>query len=228
MAYPSHTATTRPTAALQPPTQSHPPYHPPPPPPLSRSPVVPALAKKLTQRTQPTQPTQPHTQPHKHPRSPIVPALAKKLATKEPAQFPATQPPTAILTQLPARTLSPVVPALARKLAQQTATAHTTALAQTSTSPSLPLIPHTTKLNTNTCTSSPIPIHRPPSCQPSTHSPPAPPPTLPTLTPSLQHTGKRFPTQAPHSVARQQTILHQLAILREVRVDLAIYIYLVS
>ena len=39
---------------------------------------------------------------------------------------------------------------------------------------------------------------------------------LPTLPPAQQYTGSKFPTQLPQTVARQQTILSQLSILREV------------
>lgn len=152
--------------------------------------------------------------------SPPLPAVARAMAGRLSPAFQhshishLSQPDTSLLPQQPP--ISPIVPALAKKLASQTISQpppHT--LSDTHhTTPPLPAVacrlqPHSTSRHSPS-----LPIHHPPSLA---HSSPPPLP-LPHLTPSQEHTGTKFPTQPLHMGARQQTILHQLAILREVNI----------
>lgn len=141
--------------------------------------------------------------------SPPLPAVARamvgRLSPAPPHSHVNPHPPSP--PHPPQPPLSPIVPALAKKLALQTNPKPPPHILSThSTSHPLPAVacrlqqPHST------------PRHSP-SC-PSPHPPP-----LPNLTPSQEHTGMKFPTQPPQVVARQQTILHQLAILREVYIS---------
>ena len=160
------------------------------------SPPVPALAKKLAAHTQPLPSLLP-------PATHIRQDSTRPVARSPPPPHPHTSYP---------RMPSPPVPALAKRLQ----VAHSNSLPLSTPHPSLPSpsVPALAQgLREPVRQSTPLSIHRPPSCQPS-HSPP---PTLPSIPTSQQpsSTGTRFP-QATVPAARQQTILHQLAILREV------------
>ena len=192
------------------PSHTPPPTHTPPPPhrpPLS--PIVPALAKKLGMQAAARPNGSPdrlpnHTsnasaaQPPPPPTSPPIPAVARRQQQQQQLVQPTYMYHST--AQPPPPPTSPPIPAVARRQQQQQLvqpTYHSTAQPHSHLSPSLS-------------------IHRPPSCRPCAHSTP-PNHTLPPLTQSQEHSGTKFPNEPPHMVARQQTILHQLAILREVR-----------
>ena len=209
---------------------------------LAPSPPLPAVARARVGRRPPYSSVPSHTPPppHRPPLSPIVPALAKKLgmqAAARPNGSPDRLPnhtSNASAAQPPPPPTSPPIPAVARRQQQQQQlvqpTYHSTA--QPPPPPTSPPIPAVARREqqqqqlvqpTYHSTAQPhshlspsLSIHRPPSCRPCAHSTP-PNHTLPPLTQSQEHSGTKFPNQPPHMVARQQTILHQLAILREVR-----------
>ena len=181
---------------LQPHSQTH----------RSHSPPVPALASRL----------QPHSQTHRS-HSPPVPALASRLQPDSQTHRSHSPPVPALTSRLQPdlqthRSHSPPVPALAKNL--QTVRTSSQLCLSPPTQPALPQLVEEAHS---------MPINRPPSCTLTT----TPLPSLPSNT--LASTTQNVVTIPPHlsplpsqgslppmTTNRQQTILQQLEMLRQV------------